>query len=157
MLVAMGPTYSCTPILDLSSRLSNGIGPRNTLEVQGQVLAIESFPLVSQSPTIIISKNSNNIEEAHVLFTNKDNLPNFDVVVFVLLYDVILVPISDPLFKPTRITLVCVENVDNSLTIFNVTSMVVAPTNLESPTMMQTFLLQHAPNAYNSKPLGDSI
>jgi len=110
MLVVMGPTYSCIPILDLSSRLSNGIGPRNTPEVQRQVPPIESFPLVSQSPTIIISKNSNNIEEAHVLFTNEDNLPNFDVVVFFIPYDVIIVPISDPLLKPTHITLVCVEN-----------------------------------------------
>jgi hypothetical protein len=35
--------------------------------------------------------------------------------------------------------------------------MVVAPTNLESPIMMQTFLVQHTPNACNFKPLGDSI
>jgi hypothetical protein len=71
MLVAMGATYRCTPILDLSSRLSNDIGPRNTLEVQGQVSAIESFPLVSQSPTTIISKDSNNIIKAHVLSNKK--------------------------------------------------------------------------------------
>jgi len=60
------------------------------------VFAIESFPLVSQSPTIIISKDSNNIEEAHVLFNNEDNLPNFDVVTFFVLYDVIFVPTNDP-------------------------------------------------------------
>jgi len=47
MLVTMGPTYSYTPILDLSSRSSSGNGPRNTLKVQRQVPVIESFFLVS--------------------------------------------------------------------------------------------------------------
>jgi hypothetical protein len=119
---------------------------------------IESFPLVSQSPTTIISKDSNNIEEAHVLSNNKDNLLDFDVVDFLVPYDVIVVPTSDPLLKPTPITPICVAtNVDKSLIILNVTPMVVAPTNLGSPRMMQTSLLQHAPNIYNSKPLGDFI
>ncbi len=80
ILVAVGPIYSYTPILNLSSRSSNGIRPRNTQEVQGQVLAIESFPLVSQSPTTIISKDSNNIKEAHVLFYKEKSLLDFDVV-----------------------------------------------------------------------------
>jgi hypothetical protein len=75
MLVVVYPIYSCIPILDLSSKLSNDIGSRNTLEVQGQVPTIESFPLVSQSLTTIISKDTNNIEEAHVLFNNENNLP----------------------------------------------------------------------------------
>jgi hypothetical protein len=35
--------------------------------------------------------------------------------------------------------------------------MVVAPTNLESPIMMQTYLVQHTPNACNFKPLDDSV
>jgi hypothetical protein len=60
------------------------------------VLAIESSPLVSQSPTTIISKDSNNIEEAHVLSNKEDNLPNSNVVAFLIPYDVILVPTSDP-------------------------------------------------------------
>ncbi len=137
MLVVVGPTYSCTPILDLSSRSNNGIGPRNTPKAQGQALVIESLSLVSQSPTTIISKDSNNIEEAHVLSNKENNLPNFDVVVFLVPYDVVFVPTTDPLLKPTHVTHVCViTNVDKSLTILNVTPMVVAPTNLESPTMM---------------------
>jgi hypothetical protein len=45
------------------------------------VSAIESFPLVSQSPTIIISKGSNNIEQAHVLSNKEDNLLDFDVAI----------------------------------------------------------------------------
>jgi hypothetical protein len=156
MLVAMGATYRCTPILDLSSRLSNDIRPRNTLEVQGQVSAIESFPLVSQSPTTIISKDSNNTIKAHVLSNKKNNFPDVDA--FLIPCDVILVPISDPLPKPTLVAPKCVAtNVNKSLTILNVIPMVVAPINLESPAIMQTFLLQHTPNAYNSKPLGDSI
>ncbi len=53
MLVAVGPTYRCTPNLDLFSRSSNGIGPMNAPDVQRQVLVIESFSLVSQSPTLI--------------------------------------------------------------------------------------------------------
>jgi len=60
------------------------------------VLAIESFPLVSQSPTTIISKDSNDIEEAHVLSNKEDNLPNSDVAAFLIPYDVILDPTSDP-------------------------------------------------------------
>jgi len=60
------------------------------------VLAIKSFPLVSQSPTTIISKDSNNIEKTHVLSNNEDNLPNFDVATFLVFYDVILVPTNDP-------------------------------------------------------------
>ncbi len=84
MLVVVGPIYNYTPILDLSSRSSNGIGPRNTLEVQGQVSTIESFPLVSQSPTKIISKDSNNIEKAHVLSNKVDNLFDFDVATFLV-------------------------------------------------------------------------
>ncbi len=137
MLVVVDPIYSCTPILDLSSKLSNNIGYRNTLEVQGQVPTIESFPLVSQSPTTIISKDTNNIEEAHVLFNNEDNLPNFDVATFFIPYDVILVRKSDPLPKPTCIAPVCVIiNVNKSLIVLTVTPMVVAPTNFESPTMM---------------------
>jgi hypothetical protein len=140
MLVAMGPTYSYTPILDLSSRPSNGIGPKNTLEVQGQVPTIESFPLVSQSPTTIISKDSNNIEEAHVLSNKEENLLDFDVAAFLVHYDVILVPTSDPLLKPTLVAPICgTTNVDKSLIVLNVNPMIVAPTNLESPTMMQTF------------------
>jgi len=131
-LVAMGPTCNYTPILDLSLRSSNGIGPRNTLEVQGQVFAIESFPLVSQSPTTIISKDSNNIEEAHVLSNKEDNLLDFDVATFLVPYDVIIVSTSHHLLKPTLVAHVCViTNVDKSLTILNVTPMVVAPTNLE--------------------------
>jgi len=96
------------------------------------VLAMESFPLVSQSPTTIISKDSNDIEEAHVLFNKEDNLPDFDVATFLILYDVILVPTSDPFLKPTLVAPICViTNVDKSLTIFNVAPMVVAPANLE--------------------------
>jgi hypothetical protein len=137
MLVVMGPTYSCTPILNISSRLSNDIGPRNTLEVQGQVPVIESFPLVSQSPTTIISMDSNNIEEAHVLSYKEDSLLDFDVVVFIVIYDVIPTPTSDPLPEPTHVAHVCVViDVDKSFAVLNVTPMVVAPTNLESPTMM---------------------
>jgi hypothetical protein len=72
-----------------------------------------------------------------VLFNNENNLPNFDVATFLIPYDVILVRKSDPLPKPTCITLVCVIiNVDKSLIVLNVIPMVVAPTNLESPTMM---------------------
>jgi len=158
MLVIVGPTYSYIPILDLSSRSNNGIGPRNTPKVQGQALVIESFSLVSQSPTTITSKDSNNIEEAHVLSNKEDNPLNFDVATFLVPYDVIHVPTSDPLPKPTHVTFVCVAiNVDKSLAVLNVTPMVVAPTNLESPTMMQNFLLQHTPNVCNLKPLGDSV
>jgi len=58
--------------------------------VQGQVHVIESLSLVSQSPTTIISKDSNNIEEAHVLSEKENNLPNFDVLVFLVPYDVFL-------------------------------------------------------------------
>ncbi len=129
MLVVVGPTYNYTPILDLSSRSSNGIGPRNTLEVQGQVSVIESFPLVSQSPTTIISKDSNNIEKAHVLSNKVDNLFDFDVATFLV---IIFVPTSHHLPKPTLVAPVCVtRNVNKLITIFNVTPMVVAPTNLE--------------------------
>jgi hypothetical protein len=134
MLVVVGPTYSCTPILNISSRSSNGIGPKNTLEVQGQVLVVESFPLVSQSPTTIISMDSNNIEEAHVLSYKEDNLLDFDVVVFIVPYDVIPTPTNDPLPKLTPVAHVFVViDVDKSFAVLNV---VVAPTNLESPTMM---------------------
>jgi hypothetical protein len=106
------------------------------------VPTIESFPLVSQSPTTIISKDSNNIEEAHVLSNKEENLLDFDVADFLVPYDVILVPTSDPLLKPTPVAPICVAtNVNKSLTILNVTPMVVAPTNLESLTMMQTSLL----------------
>ncbi len=137
MLVTMGPTYGYTPILDLSSRSSSGNGPRNTLEVQRQVPVIESLLLVSQSPTTIISKDSNNIEEVHVLSDEEDSSPNSDVVIFLVPYDVIPTPTSDPLPKPTHITPICVAiDVDKSLVVLNVTPMVVAPTNLESPTMM---------------------
>jgi hypothetical protein len=70
------------------------------------VPTIESFPLVSHSPTIIISKDSNVIKEAHVLSNKEDNLPNFDVAAF-------LVPTSDPHPKPTLVAHVCVAtNVD---------------------------------------------
>jgi hypothetical protein len=76
-----------------------------------------------------------------VLSNNEDNLPNFDVATFLIPYDVILVRTNDPFPKPTPIALVRVTtNVDKSLTIFNATPMVVAPINLESPIMMQTFL-----------------
>ncbi len=72
-----------------------------------------------------------------MLFNNEDNLPNFDVATFLILYDIILVHKNDPLPKPTCIAHVCVIiNVDKSLIVINVTPMVVAPTNLESPTMM---------------------
>ncbi len=92
--------------------------------------AIESFPLVSHSPTTIISKDSNEIEEAHVLFNKENNLPDFDVAAF-------FVPTSDPLPKTTLVAHVRVAtNVDKSLTVFNATPVVVAPPNLESPTMM---------------------
>jgi hypothetical protein len=131
-LVAVDPTYNYIPILDLSSRSSNGIGPRNTPKVQGQVSTIESFPLVSQSPTTTISKDSNNIEEAHVLSNKEYNLFDFDVTIFLVPYDVILVPTSHHLPKPTLIAPVCVRtNVNKSVTLLNVTPMVVAPTNLE--------------------------
>jgi len=81
-----------------------------------------------------------------------------DVVVFLVLYDVILVPTSDPLPNPTLVAPICLTtNVDKSLTILNVTPMVVAHAKLESPTMMQISLLQHTPYAYNSKPLGGSV
>jgi len=106
------------------------------------VPAIEPFLLVSQWPTTIISKDSNDIEEAHVLFNKENNLLDFDVVVFLIRYDVILVPTSDPFPKPTLVAHVCVAtNVDKWLIVLNVTPMVVAPINLESPTVMQTFLL----------------
>jgi len=142
MLVAVGPTYNYTPILDLSSRSSNGIRLRNTPKVQGQVSSIESFPLVSQSPTTIISKDSNNIEEAHVLSNKENNFFYFDVATFLVPYDVILVPTSHHLPKPTLVTPVCVTtNVNKSLIVLNVIPMVVAPTNFEWPTMMQTSLL----------------
>jgi len=96
------------------------------------VLAIESFPLVSQSPTTIISKDSNDIEEAHVLFNKEDNLPDFDVAIFLVPYDVILVPTSDPFLKPTLVTPICViTNVEKPLISFNVAPMVVAHANLE--------------------------
>jgi hypothetical protein len=105
------------------------------------VLAIESFPLVSQSLTTIISKDSNDIEEPHVLFNKEKNLPDSNVVAFLVPYDVILVPTSDPLPKPTLVTPICVAtNVNKSLIILNVTRMVIAPINLESPTMMLTTL-----------------
>jgi len=98
---------------------------------------IESFPLVSQSLTTIISKDSNNIEEAHVLSNKEESLPNFNVDAFLVPYDVILVPTSDPLLKPTPIIPICVAtNVNKSLIVLIVTPIVVAPTNLESPTMM---------------------
>ncbi len=126
--------------------------------MQGQVSVIESFPLISQSLTTIISKDSNNIEEAHVLSNKENNPPNFDVDVFLVPYDVILAPTSDPFTKPTFIAHLCVTTyVDKSLAILIVTPMVVTPTNLESPTMMQTSLLQHTLNAYNFKPLSDSV
>jgi len=158
MLVAMGPTYSCTPILDLSSRSSSGIGLGNTLELQGQAPIIESFLLVSQSPKTIISKDSNNIEKAHVLFDKEDSPPNFDVVIFLVPYDVIPSPISDPLPKPTHVAPVCVAiDVNKSLSILNVTPIGVAPTNLESPTMMQICILHHTLDACNSKLLGDYV
>lgn len=93
-----------------------------------------------------------------MLSNKEDNLPNFDVAVFLVPYDVILVPTNDPFHKPTLVAHVCVAtNVNKSLTILNVTPMVVAPTNLESPIMMQTSLLQHTPDAYNFKPLGDFV
>jgi hypothetical protein len=158
MLVTMSPTYSCTPILDLFSRSSNGIGPRNTPKVQRHAHVVESFSSVSQSLTTITSKYSNNIEEAHVLYDKENNPPDFYVVVFLVPYDVIHVPKNNPLPKPRHVTFVCVAiNVNKSLLVLNVTPMVVAPTNLESPTMMQTFLLQHTTNACNFKPLGDFI
>jgi hypothetical protein len=158
MLVTVDPTYSCTPIFDLFSRSSDGIRPRNAPKVQGQAHVIESFLLVSQSPTTITSKDLDNIEEAHVLFDKEDNPPDFYVVAFLVPYDVICVPTINPLPKPTPVTLVFVAtDVDKSLAIFNVTPMVVAPTNLELPTMVQTFLLHHTPNACNFKPLGDYV
>jgi hypothetical protein len=90
--------------------------------VQGQTLVIESFLLVSQSPTTITSKDSNNIEEAHVLSNKEDNPPDFYVAAFLVPYDVIHVPTIDPLPKPTHVTLVCVvTNVDKSLAVLNVT------------------------------------
>jgi hypothetical protein len=99
----------------------------------------ESFPLVFQSPTTIISKDSNNIEEAHVLSNKEKSLLDFDAVVFLVHYDVIFVPTSDPLLKPTPVAPICIAtNVDKSLRILNVTPVVVASTNFESPTMMQT-------------------
>ncbi len=137
MLVIVGPTYSYTLVLNLSSRSSNGIGPRNTPKVQRQAHVIESFSLVSQSPTTITSKDLNNIEKAHVLYDKEDNPPDFYVVAFLVPYDVIRVRTNDPFPKPTLVTLVCVATyVDKSLAVLNVTPMVVAPTNLESPTMM---------------------
>ncbi len=105
--------------------------------MRGQVHVIESLSLVSQSPTTIISKDSNNIEEAHVLSKKENNLPNFNVLVFLVPYDVIFVPTSDPLLKPTHVAHVCViTNVHKSPRILNVTPMVIAPTNLKSPIMM---------------------
>ncbi len=69
-----------------------------------------------------------------------------------------LVPTSDPFPKPTLVAPICVAtNVDKSLKVLNVTPMVFAPPNLESPTVMQTSSLQHTPYAYNSKLLGDSV
>jgi len=62
------------------------------------------------APTTIISKDSNDIEEAHVLFNKEDNLPNFDVVAFLVPYDVILVPTSDPFPKPTLVAHVFCNN-----------------------------------------------
>jgi hypothetical protein len=103
---------------------------------------IESFPLVSQSLTTIISKDSNNIEGAHVLSNKEESLPNFNVATFLVPYDIIFVPTSDPFLKPTPIVPICVAtNVNKSLTVLIVTPMVVAPTNLDSLTMMQTSLL----------------
>jgi len=96
------------------------------------VSAIKSFLLVFQSPTRIIFKDSNNIEEAHVLSNKENNLLDFDTTIFFFPYDVILVPTSDHLPKTTHVAHVRVTtNVDKSLTILNVTPMVVAPTNLE--------------------------
>jgi hypothetical protein len=80
------------------------------------------------------------------------------VVTFLVPYDVIPTPTSDPRPKLTHVALVCVAiDVDKSLTVLNVTPMVVAPTNLESPTMMQTSLLHHTPDACNSKRIGDYV
>jgi hypothetical protein len=90
--------------------------------VQGQAHVIESFSLVSQSPTTITSKDSNNIEEAHVLYDKEDNPLDFYVVAFLVPYDVIHVLTNDPLPKPTHVTLVCVATyVDKSLAVLNVT------------------------------------
>jgi len=67
-----------------------------------------------------------------VLSNKEDNPLDFNVVAFLVPYDVIHVPTSDPLPKPTLVTLVCVAiDVDKSLVVLNVTPMVVAPTNLE--------------------------
>jgi len=80
------------------------------------------------------------------------------VATFLVPYDVILVPTSHHLPKPTLVAPVCVTtNVNKSVTVLNATPMVVAPTNLEWPTMMQISLLQYTPNAYNSKPWSDFI
>jgi hypothetical protein len=67
------------------------------------------------------------------VLSNKDDNPlDYNVAAFLVPYDVIHVPTSDPLPKPTPVTLVCVAiDVDKSLEVFNVTPMVVAPTNLE--------------------------
>jgi len=93
-----------------------------------------------------------------VLSNKEDNLLDSDVVAFLVPYDLILVPTSDPPPKLTLVAHVCVAtNVDKSLKILNVTPMVVAPTNLGSFTVMHTSLLQHTPNAHNSKPLGDFV
>jgi hypothetical protein len=76
-----------------------------------------------------------------VLFNKEKNLLGSNVAALLVPYDVILLPTSDPLLKPTLVTPICVTtNVDKSLIIFNVTCMVIAPTNLESPTMMLTTL-----------------
>ncbi len=93
-----------------------------------------------------------------MLFDKENSPPNFDVVIFLVPYDVISTPTSDPLPKPTHVAPICVAiDVNKSLAILNVTPMVVAPTNNESPTMMQTSLLHHTLKVCNSKPLGDYV
>jgi hypothetical protein len=58
-----------------------------------------------------------------VLFNKEESLQEFDVVAFLVPYDVILVPTSDPLLKPTLVAHVCVKkNVDKSLTILKLPS-----------------------------------
>jgi hypothetical protein len=67
------------------------------------------------------------------MLSNKvDNLLDFDVATFLVPCDVIFVLTSHHLPKPTLVAHVCVTtNVNKSVTILNVTPMVVAPTNLE--------------------------